>query len=65
MKAKLKNRKSALKRVKLKKNCLARKKAYKGHLLRKKNKKQLRRLSESIKISSSDSKAFMLMIPYN
>lgn len=65
MKAKLKNRKSALKRVKPKKNCLCRKKAYRGHLLRKKTKKQLRRLSEASQISSSDSKAFQLMIPYS
>jgi len=62
---KLKTRKSASKRVKVKKNCFNRKKAYKGHLLRKKNSKQLRRLSESSKISLGDEKAFKLMLPYS
>jgi ribosomal protein L35 len=61
---KLKTRKSALKRIKSKKNCLARKSAYKGHLLRRKNSKRLRRLSEPIKINSSDIKTFLYMLPY-
>jgi large subunit ribosomal protein L35 len=61
---KLKTRKAAIKRIKVKKNCLARKKAYKGHLLRKKNSKQLRRLSASTIIHSSDSNSFSLMLPY-
>ena len=61
---KLKTRKSALKRVKPKKNFLARKSAFKGHLLRRKNSKRLRRLSEPIKINSSDKKTFLYMLPY-
>ena len=61
---KLKTRKSAAKRVKSKKNLFARKKAYKGHLLRKKNSKQLRTLSQAVKVHSSDAKTFALMLPY-
>jgi large subunit ribosomal protein L35 len=62
---KLKTRKSALKRVKVKKNLFQRKKAYKSHLLRRKNAKQLRRLSESVEIHSSDTKIFARMLPYS
>ena len=55
---KLKNNKSALKRIKVKKSFLFRKKAYKNHLLRKKNSKRLRRLNKSESISSSDKNRF-------
>jgi large subunit ribosomal protein L35 len=63
-KMKLRTRKAAAKRIKVKKNLLCRKKAYKSHLLRKKSSKQLRRLSESVNIHSSDTAAFYRMLPY-
>jgi ribosomal protein L35 len=62
MSFKLKNRKSALKRVLMKKKNFFRKKAYKAHLLRKKNKKRLRHLSQPEKIHKVDKKAFSLML---
>jgi large subunit ribosomal protein L35 len=62
---KLKTRKSAVKRIKSKKNFFARKKAYKAHLLRRKSTKQLRILAQPAQISSSDLRAFNLMLPYN
>ena len=38
--------------------------AYKGHLLRKKSNTQKRRLSQTICVTVSDSKAIELMLPY-
>lgn len=64
IKMKLKTRKAASKRVKAKKIGFIRKSAYKSHLLRKKNSTQLRRLSASTIIHSSDSNSFSLMLPY-
>jgi len=64
MKQKLKNSKSALKRIKIKKNCLERKKAYKAHLLRRKNSNRLRRLSRLENIQKSDLFNFHFLIPY-
>jgi large subunit ribosomal protein L35 len=60
---KLKNRKSASKRVKFKKNAIVRRNAYKSHLLRRKNARQLRRLSAPNSIHESDVKCFILMCP--
>ena len=56
---KLKNNKSALKRIKIKKTLLYRKKAYKNHLLRKKTSKRLRNLSKSQVIDNSNKKSFL------
>jgi large subunit ribosomal protein L35 len=61
---KLKNNKSALKRIKIKKTLLYRKKAYKNHLLRKKTSKRLRNLSKSQVIDNSNKKSFLNLIPY-
>lgn len=61
---KLKNRKSAGKRVKVKEGFFARKKAYRAHLLKRKNSKRMRRLSEPTKIHVSDASAFSKMLPY-
>jgi large subunit ribosomal protein L35 len=61
---KLKTKKAASKRIKVKKNILERKKAYKAHLLRRKNSKQLRRLSQAVKIHKADLNNFSLMLPY-
>jgi large subunit ribosomal protein L35 len=61
---KLKNNKSAFKRIKIKNNLFYRKKAYKNHLLRKKTSKRLRTLSKVELINSSNKKAFLNLIPY-
>jgi len=61
---KLKNRKSAVKRIKKKQNLFSRKKANKRHLLKSKNSKRLRRLSGPAKIHIADTKTFHFMIPY-
>ena len=61
---KLKNNRSAFKRIKIKRNLLYRKKAYKNHLLRKKTSKRLRNLSKNIIVHSSNKKAFLNLIPY-
>jgi large subunit ribosomal protein L35 len=62
---KLKTRKSALKRYKKTGmgNFLHRH-AYKGHLLMHKSKKQKRKLSQRLCVSTSDSKSIKLMLPY-
>ena len=62
---KLKTRKAALKRYK-KTGCgnFLRRHAYKGRLLRKKSNTQKRRLSQTICVNSSDSKAIKIMLPY-
>lgn len=62
---KLKTRKSAFKRIKEKKNVLIRKCAHRAHFMRRKSKKQLRNLSQTKAISSSDFAAIRLMLPYN
>lgn len=62
---KIKTRKSALKRIKQKKGFFARKGAYRAHFLRKKSARGLRLLSQSVRIHSSDKKAFSRMIPYS
>jgi large subunit ribosomal protein L35 len=61
---KLKNNKSALKRIKIKKDLLYRKKAYKNHLLRKKSSKRLRNLSKNQIVDNSNKKSFLNLIPY-
>lgn len=63
---KLKTRKAALKRYK-KTAALnfLRHHAYKGHLLRKKSNTQKRKLSQTICVCKSDSKALKLMLPYS
>ena len=62
---KLKNRKSAQKRYKKTgTGKFLRRHAYKGHLLRKKSNTQKRRLSQTICVSTSDSKPIKLMLPY-
>ena len=62
---KLKNRKSAQKRYKKTgTGKFLRRHAYKGHLLRRKTNTQKRRLSQTICVSTSDSKAIKLMLPY-
>ena len=63
--AKLKTRKSALKRYKVtgKLNFL-RRHAFKGHLLMKKTKTQKRKLSQKILVSNSDRQHIKLMLPY-
>jgi large subunit ribosomal protein L35 len=65
LKMKLKTRKAAAKRIKVKKNCFIRKKAFKAHLLRRKSPKQLRRLSNTTKIHSTDLNGFKKMLPYS
>ena len=62
---KLKTRKAALKRYKVTgSNNFVRKNDYKGHLLMKKSKKQKRKLSQIICVSSPDRNAIKLMLPY-
>ena len=63
--SKLKTRKSAAKRYKKTgAGNFLRRHAYKGHLLRKKSNTQKRRLSQTICVTTSDSKAIKLMLPY-
>ena len=62
---KLKTRKSAQKRYKkTSTGNFLRRHAYKGHLLRKKSNTQKRRLSQTICVTTSDSKPIKLMLPY-
>ena len=62
---KLKNRKSAQKRYKKTgTGKFLRRHAYKGHLLMHKSKKQKRKLSQRLCVSTSDSKSIKLMLPY-
>ena len=62
---KLKTRKAALKRYKKTgAGNFLRRHAYKGHLLQKKSNTQKRRLSQTICVAISDSKAIKLMLPY-
>ena len=62
---KLKTRKSALKRYKKTGGGnFLRRHAYKGHLLRKKSNAQKRKLSQTICVSTCDSKPIKLMLPY-
>ena len=62
---KLKTRKAASKRYKKTgAGNFLRRNAYKGHLLRKISNTQKRRLSQTICITVSDSKAIELMLPY-
>jgi len=62
---KLKTRKAAKKRYKITgTNNFLRRHAYKGHLLRKKSNTQKRRLSQTICVTDSDTKAIKLMLPY-
>ena len=62
---KLKTRKAALKRYKkTAAGNFLRRHAYKGHLLRKKSNAQKRKLSQTICVSTCDSKPIKLMLPY-
>ena len=62
---KLKTRKAAAKRYKRTgAGNFLRRHAYKGHLLRKKSNSQKRRLSQTVCVTSSDSKPIKLMLPY-
>jgi large subunit ribosomal protein L35 len=62
---KLKTRKSAAKRYKKTgTGKFLRRHAYKGHLLMHKTNKQKRKLSQTICVSTSDSKSIKLMLPY-
>nr|YP_010172766.1 ribosomal protein L35 [Eucampia zodiacus]QSH90548.1 ribosomal protein L35 [Eucampia zodiacus] len=62
---KLKTRKAAAKRYKQTgAGNFLRRHAYKGHLLRKKSNAQKRKLSQTICVSTSDSKPIKLMLPY-
>ena len=62
---KLKTRKAAGKRYKKTgAGNFLRRHAYKGHLLRKKSNTQKRRLSQTICVTTSDSKPIKLMLPY-
>ena len=62
---KLKTRKAASKRYKVTgNNNFLRRHAFKGHLLRKKSNRQKRKLSQRLCVSSNDSKAISLMLPY-
>jgi len=62
---KLKTRKAAAKRYKKTgAGNFLRRHAYKGHLLRKKSKTQKRKLSQTICVTTSDSKVIKLMLPY-
>lgn len=62
---KLKTRKAALKRYKRTgAGNFLRRHAYKGHLLRKKSNTQKRRLSQTICVNTSDSRAIKIMLPY-
>jgi large subunit ribosomal protein L35 len=62
---KLKTRKAAIKRYKItgRDNFLHRH-AFKGHLLMKKSNKQKRKLSQRIRVNSTDIKSIKLMLPY-
>ena len=60
----LKNRKAALKRIKIKKKFFERKKAYKAHLCATKNSNRLRNLSSLTKISINDFSNYKQLIPY-
>jgi len=62
---KLKTRKAAAKRYKMTgTDNFLRRHAYKGHLLMKKSKKQKRKLSQVLCVSSNDTKSIKLMLPY-
>jgi large subunit ribosomal protein L35 len=62
---KLKTRKAATKRYKITgSGNFLRRHAFKGHLLRKKSNRQKRKLSQKLCVSSNDSKAIKLMLPY-
>jgi len=62
---KLKTRKAAAKRYKKTgAGNFLRRHAYKGHSLRKKSNTQKRRLSQTICVSTSDSKPIKIMLPY-
>ena len=62
---KLKTRKAAAKRYKKTgAGNFLRRHAYKGHLLRKKSNTQKSILSQTICVTTSDSKAIKLMLPY-
>ena len=62
---KLKTRKSASKRYKITGgDNFLRRHAYKGHLLRRKSNRQKRKLSQRLCVSTNDSKAISLMLPY-
>ena len=62
---KLKTRKAAAKRYKVSgSDNFLRRHAFKGHLLMKKSNKQKRKLSQTIRVSNSDSSAIKLMLPY-
>lgn len=62
---KLKTRKAAAKRYKITRNNLfLRRHAYKGHLLMKKSNRQKRKLSQILCVSSNDTNAIKLMLPY-
>nr|YP_009497026.1 ribosomal protein L35 [Psammoneis obaidii]AWT39739.1 ribosomal protein L35 [Psammoneis obaidii] len=62
---KLKTRKAASKRYKITGNQnILRRHAFKGHLLRKKSNNQKRKLSQTILVSTNDSKPIKLMLPY-
>jgi large subunit ribosomal protein L35 len=63
--SKLKTRQSAAKRYKKTgTGHFLRRHAYKGHLLRKKSNRQKRKLSQTVCISTSDSKSIKLILPY-
>jgi large subunit ribosomal protein L35 len=62
---KLKTRKAAFKRYKRTgNNNFLRRHAFKGHLLRKKSNAQKRKLSQTILVSTNDSRSIKLMLPY-
>jgi len=62
---KLKTRKAASKRYKRTgNNNFLRRHAFKGHLLRKKSNTQKRKLSQTILVSTNDSRSIKLMLPY-
>ena len=62
---KLKTRKAAAKRYKKTgAGNFLRRHAYKGHLLRKKSNTQKRRLSQTICVTTSESRAIKLILPY-
>jgi large subunit ribosomal protein L35 len=62
---KLKTRKAASKRYKRTgNNNFLRRHAFKGHLLRKKSNAQKRKLSQTILVSTNDSRSIKLMLPY-
>ena len=63
--SKLKTRQSAAKRYKKTgTGQFLRRHAYKGHLLRKKSNRQKRKLSQTVCISTSDSKSIKLILAY-